>query len=219
MNKNITYFLRTLFFAFLVKPFIYIFLGYNVEGYENLPKKGPAILVANHNSHIDTLLLMCLFHTDFIANVHPAAAEDYFCNTKLKKFIFKNLLGIIPLKRKVTKENKSSLFEGIENALNNNEVVILFPEGTRGNDATIQNFKAGIAHIAKDNPNIPIIPIYINGPDKILPKLELILVPFISDIYISEPLCWDNTTTKDFTNKLHDIVTDLKETHKKKEIL
>ncbi len=211
--------LRTLLFAFIIKPFIYIGLGYNVEGYENLPQKGPAILVANHNSHVDTLLLLSLFPNSYISKVHPAAAADYFCNGKIKSFIFKTLMGIIPLTRKVTRENKDNIFSGIYETLKNGEIVILYPEGTRGNDDTIQNFKQGIAHIAKDNPNVPIIPIYINGPDKILPKLELILVPFISDIYISEPLYWDNTTTKDFTLKIHDRITQLKEIHKKNELL
>ncbi len=210
---------RTLLFAFIVKPFIYIVLGFNVEGYENLPQKGPAILVANHNSHVDTLLLLSLFSSSYVSKVHPAAAADYFCNGKIKSFIFKTLIGIIPLMRKVTRENKDNIFSGIYEVLNRGEIVVLYPEGTRGNDDTIQNFKHGIGHIAKDNPDVPIVPIYINGPDKILPKPELILVPFISDIYISEPLYWDNTTAKDFTFKIQEKITTMKEIHKKNELL
>ena len=216
---NFAYLLRTIFFSLLVKPFVYIALGYNVDGYENLPHKGPAILVANHNSHVDTMLLLSIFHCSEIAKIHPVAAADYFCNTKFKTFIFKTLLGIIPLNRKVNKGNKDSLFSGINEALKKNEMVIIYPEGTRGNDDTIKEFKTGVAHIAKENPDVPIIPIYINGPDKILPKLEIILVPFISDIYISKPLYWDNTNIKDFTSKIKNRITELKELHKKKEIL
>jgi len=215
---DLTTVLRTVFYASIVKPFVYVALGYNVEGYENLPHKGPAILVANHNSHIDTLLLLSIFHSGEISHIHPVAAADYFCNTKLKSFIFKTLLGIIPLSRKVNRENKDSLFSGIYEALNNNEIVIIYPEGTRGDDDTIKDFKTGIAHIAKDNPKVPIVPIYINGPDKILPRLELLLVPFISDIYISEPLYWDETSIKDFTYKIQDRITALKELHKHKEL-
>ena len=217
--RSFSAFLRKFLFAFIVKPFIYIVLGYNVEGYEYFPQKGPAILVANHNSHVDTLLLMSLFSNSLISKVHPAAAADYFCNGKIKSFIFKNLMGIIPLTRKVTRENKDNIFSGIYETLSKGEIIILYPEGTRGNDENIQNFKQGIAHIAKDNPNVPIIPVYMSGTEKILPKLELILVPFISDIYISEPMFWDNSTTKDFTQKIQEKIIAMKEIHKKNELL
>lgn len=217
MHKLI-YLLRVILFKFIIKPFVFIALGYNIEGYKNLPKKGPAILVANHNSHIDTLLLLSIFNSLDAVKVHPVAAADYFCNTKFKSFIFKTLLGIIPLSRKINRQNKDTLFNGIYEALNNEEIVIIYPEGTRGNDDKIKEFKSGVAHIAKDYPNVPVVPIYINGPDKILPKLELILVPFISDIYVSEPLYWDNTNIKDFTNKIKQVIVTLKEIHKHKEI-
>ena len=113
MNRFV-YLLRTLFFSLVIKPFVYIALGYNVDGYENLPHKGPAILVANHNSHVDTMLLLSIFHCNEIAKIHPVAAADYFCNTKLKTFIFKTLLGIIPLNRKVTKNPRNSVAETLK---------------------------------------------------------------------------------------------------------
>ena len=103
--------LRFLFFFFFVKPYVYLVLGVNVSGAENLPKvsKGPSIIVANHNSHIDTLLLMSLFSVPQILKIHPVAAADYFCNTKLKSFLFKTLIGLIPLQRKFGKTTKEEL--------------------------------------------------------------------------------------------------------------
>ena len=111
------------------------------------------------------------------------------------------------------------MFKDVNEALKNNHIVIIYPEGTRGEDNTLLEFKTGIAHIASMNPNVPIIPIYINGPDKILPKIDAILVPFISDIYISDPICYDNTSTKSFTDKIRNIVQELYITHKKKDSL
>ena len=69
------------------------------------------------------------------------------------------------------------------------------------------------------NPNVPIIPLYINGPDKILPKIDAILVPFISDIYIADSIYYDNSATKIFTEKIRNIIEDLMLTHKRKETL
>ena len=213
--------LKYLFFLFIVTPFIYLGLGVNVSGVENLHKilKQPCILVANHNSHIDTLLLLSLFNCRQILKIHPVAAADYFCNTKLKAFIFKTLIGIIPLSRKVRKASEEELFKDINDALRKGESIIIYPEGTRGEDNQIKNFKSGVAHIARMNPTVPVVPIYINGPDRILPKGAFLWIPFIADVYISEPILYDGTPTKVFTERIKNEVEKLKEEHKKKEEL
>ena len=219
-KKHFDNIVKFLFFLLLVKPFIFFVLGINARNLEKLLQhKGPAIIVANHNSHIDTLLIMSLFPTLTILKIHPVAAADYFCNTKFKSFIFKTLIGIIPISRHITRQSKEEVFADINSALKNNEIIIIYPEGTRGEDNQIKEFKTGIAHIAKMNPNVPVIPLYINGPDKILPKIDAILVPFISDIYIADPIYYDNTSTKEFTSKVKSIVENLYLTHKKKENL
>lgn len=213
--------LKFLFFFFFVKPYVYFVLGVNVSGAENLPKvsKGPAIIVANHNSHIDTLLLMSLFSTPQILKIHPVAAADYFCNTKLKSFIFKTLLGLIPLQRKFGKTTKEELFKEINEALRSGETIIIYPEGTRGDDNSIKEFKSGVSHIASMNPDVPVVPFYINGPDRILPKGTFLWVPFIADVYVAEGIKYDGTPTKIFTQRIKNIVETLKEEHKKKEEL
>lgn len=211
--------LKYLFFLLVIKPFIFLVLGVNVRNPETLPQDGPAIIIANHNSHIDTLLLMSLFSICKINKIRPVAAADYFCNTKFKKFIFEKLSGIIPIERKISKENISTLFSGIFNALDNNEIIIIYPEGTRGNDNKINKFKSGVAHIAKAYPNVPVIPIFINEPDKILPKIDEILVPFISDVYIGEPLFYNKKSTMEFTEEIKEKVFELKAQHTQKETL
>ncbi len=205
--------LKYLFYLIIVKPFIYIVLGVNVRNAQNLPKKGPAILIANHNSHIDTLILMSLFPIEMINKVNPVAAADYFFNTKFRRFVFKKLIGAIALKRHNKKFSKEDIFSEISQNLKDEHIIILYPEGTRGNDNEIQEFKNGIAHIAKANPDVPIIPIYINGPDKILPKYDYLLVPFISDIYVGERIWYDNSATKEFTHKVQNQILELKAQH------
>lgn len=213
--------LKYIFFTFFVRPYVFFVLGVNVSGADNLPKvsKGPSIIVANHNSHIDTLLLMSLFSGTQILKIHPVAAADYFCNTKLKSFIFKTLMGLIPLQRKFGKTTKEELFKEINEALRAGETIIIYPEGTRGEDDTIKEFKSGVAHIAAMNPDVPVIPFYINGPDRILPKGTFLWVPFIADVYIAEGIKYDETPTKVFTERIKKVVTTLKEEHKKREEL
>ena len=213
--------LKYIFFTFFVRPYVFFVLGVNVSGAENLPKisKGSSIIVANHNSHIDTLLLMSLFSGTQILKIHPVAAADYFCNTKLKSFIFKTLMRLIPLQRKFGKTTKEELFKEINEALRAGETIIIYPEGTRGEDNSIKEFKSGVAHIAAMNPDVPVVPFYINGPDRILPKGTFLWVPFIADVYVAEGVKYDGTPTKVFTERIKNIVTTLKEEHKKREEL
>ena len=214
-------FLKYITFTFCIKPFIYLVFGVNVSGSDNLPKvsKGASIIVANHNSHFDTLILMSLFSGSQILKIHPVAAADYFCNTKFKTFVFTKLLGIIPISRKVRKAREEELFKDINESLRAGESVIIYPEGTRGNDSNLSKFKSGVAHIASMNPDIPVVPCYINGPDRILPKGSFLFVPFIADVYISEPVYYDNTSTREFTERIRAEVEKLKEEHKRREEL
>ncbi len=211
--------IKFLFFLFIVKPFIFWVLGINVRGLEKIPKDKPFIIAANHNSHIDTLILMSLFPISQILKIHPVAAKDYFCNTKFREYIFKTLVGIIPIERIVTRQSKENIFRDINEALKNNHSIIIYPEGTRGEDNTILEFKTGVAHIAKMNPDVPVIPVFINGPDKILPKLDSFIVPFISDIYIADEEYYDNSSTLSFTHKIKQIIENMYLEHKKKETL
>ena len=214
-------FLKYITFTFCIKPFIYLVFGVNVSGSDNLPKvsKGASIIVANHNSHFDTLILMSLFSGSQILKIHPVAAADYFCNTKFKTFVFTKLLGIIPISRKVRKAREEELFKDINESLRAGDSVIIYPEGTRGNDSNLSKFKSGVAHIARMNPDIPVVPCYINGPDRILPKGSFLFVPFIADVYISEPVYYDNTSTREFTERIRAEVEKLKEEHKRREEL
>jgi len=213
--------IKYLFFSFVVKPYIYLVLGVNVSGAENLPKvdEGPSIIIANHNSHIDTLLLMSLFTSSQLLKIHPVAAADYFCNTKWKSIFFKTFIGLIPIKRKFGKVTKEELFAEINDALKAGETVIIYPEGTRGQDSKLQHFKSGVVHLASMNPTVPIVPFYINGPDRILPKGSWVWVPFIADVYIAPAVHYKKVPSRVLAEELEHIVQQLKDEHKRKEDL
>lgn len=204
-----TKFLKLLFFALFVKPLVYVVLGLNVRNAQKLPKEGPAIIVANHSSHIDTLILMSLFPLKRILSIRPIAAKDYFLKTKLKSWFSLNIIGIIPVERNTEKFSHIHPFEAVTQSLSNNEIVIIYPEGTRGSSEEIGEFKRGVAHLAKLNPQVPIIPVYIHNPDMVLPKGDGILVPFICDVFIGDKMNFSESTEK-FTLKLKEKVEELK---------
>src|SRR5258708_29924054 len=68
----------------VVRPLIRGYCGLRVSHGERLPRTGPAILVANHNSHFDTLALFALFSPRETARLHAVAAGDYFCPGSLR---------------------------------------------------------------------------------------------------------------------------------------
>lgn len=95
--------IKKAFFIFFVRPLVLVIAGISLKGKENLPTKGPAILVANHNSHLDTMVIMSLFSLKTLEKVRPIGAEDYFCNKPYKKCLSKHLIDLIPLKRRPSK--------------------------------------------------------------------------------------------------------------------
>lgn len=198
--------LRWLFFALIIRPFILIVLGLNVRRPEKLPKDGPAIIVANHNSHLDTMVLMTLFKGWDIHKVRPIAAADYFLKNKLFAWFSLNMIHIIPLDRKAgVKEN---LFDGIYEALDQNDIVILFPEGSRGEPEKITRFKSGIYYLLKERPDVPVYPVFMHGLGKALPKGAKLFVPFFCDVFIGNGFYY-KADKKQFMNTLENRMTEL----------
>ena len=199
--------LKILFFNIIVKPLLLIIMGLNVKNRDKLPVKGPAIIIANHNSHLDTLSIMSLFENNLLKQVRPIGAVDYFFGNKYTSWLSENLLGIIPLDRKV--KGKDPL-ENICKSLSNNEIVIIFPEGTRGTPEEIKEFKSGIFHISKKNQNVPIIPMFMKGMGKSLPRNEALFVPFIGYINIGDEIYYkENESKSEYMENIKLVFNDL----------
>ncbi len=192
-------FLRQVFFCCIVKPIIFLLLGVSTHHRERLPKKGPAILVANHNSHLDTLVLMSLFPIAQLPKVRPVAAADYFLTNKWVAWFATKIIGIIPIQRAKVDRHP---FAAIDDLLVREGIVIFFPEGTRGDPEHLSKLKTGIAHIAADHPEVPIIPIFLYGAGKSLPKGEALLVPFVVDVQVGEPIFYGSKERVSFMAEL-----------------
>lgn len=197
--------LKWLFFALIVRPTVLLIFGVHVRGREHLPAEKPCILVANHNSHLDTLVLMSLFPLRKIHRIRPVAATDYFMKNRFIAWFSTQFIGIIPLSRKVERSHTHPL-EGVKNALLHGYSVIIFPEGSRGEAEQMGKFKSGVAHLAKMVPHIPIVPIYLGGAGKVLPKGEALLVPFIIDVHIQEPMMIGEDDAHTFTQRLEAVI-------------
>src|SRR4026209_121894 len=181
--------LRLLFYGVFIRSMVLIVLGLHVRHRERLPRGGPAIIVANHNSHLDTMVLMSLFPLRLLPKLHPVAAMDYFMTSRLFSWFTLKVVGILPIKRTVTRGDDNPLAP-CNKALAEGQMLIVFPEGSRVEPEPLQSFKGGIARLAESNPAVPLVPVFLHGLGKALTQSETLLVPFFCDIIIGEPLAW-----------------------------
>ena len=200
--------LKQFFFFLIVRPVILLIAGVHIKGREKLPLDGPCIIAANHNSHMDTMVLMSIFSLSKIKKVRPVAAADYFLKNRLLAWFSLNVIGIIPLRRR-PKKSEGHPFAGVEEALNAGDIVIVFPEGSRGEAEQMVPFKTGIAHLASTFPTIPVVPIHIYGAGKCLPKGEALFVPFVIEVSIHNALYYEDESNKEFTLRLENTIKKL----------
>lgn len=176
-------------FYFLVRVAVLFLLGLNVRRGELLPEDGPAIIVANHNSHLDTMVLMSLMPLSKLKKVKPVAAADYFFSSPFKSWFSSRVLGIIPVERK-GRERTDDPLEGCYQALENGDILILFPEGSRGEPEQMTDLKKGVTFLSERYPEAPVVPVFTHGLGKALPKGSFLLVPFFCDMFVGEPITW-----------------------------
>lgn len=127
---------------------------------------GPVIFTANHHSHLDTPLLLSALPARFRHRVFAAAAADYFFANRVSGAASAFALNAIPMER--NKINRSSGDQSAE-LLDDGWSMVIFPEGGRSPDGWGQPFKGGAAYLAV-RCGVPVVPVHIQGTDRLLPK-------------------------------------------------
>lgn len=151
-----------------------------VTGRDRLPWRGPAVLVANHASLIDILVLFALFR--------PYKWVSKESNFKLP-FVGWNmrLNDYVPLRRG-DRESVMTMLARCSKLLGRGNPVLFFPEGTRSKDGRLQAFKDGAFELAIEH-DVPVIPIAVHGTGRALPKHGMVLEEHVDcHVEILEPL-------------------------------
>lgn len=186
--------LRFLLLVLVARPLALFLTGADVSGRERLPLKGPAIVAANHSSHVDTLLLLAIFPSRAVARVRPVAAADYFLKDPVIGWFSRRIIGIVPVARLKTGSPKRDSGEDVlapaRAALAAGDIVVVFPEGTRGDGDELGQLKSGVARLAEAFPDAPVTPVWIQGAGRVLPKGEAIPAPLNCAVLVGEPVAW-----------------------------
>jgi 1-acyl-sn-glycerol-3-phosphate acyltransferase len=151
-----------------------------VEGRERLPRHGAAVLVANHASLIDILVLFDLFRPyKWVSKASNFRLPFVGWNMRLNDYV--------PLRR----GDRESVLEMLAHCgrhLESGSPILMFPEGTRSADGALKAFKDGAFELAVTH-GVPVIPIAVHGTAAALPKHGLVLEQHVDAlIEVLEPI-------------------------------
>jgi len=171
----------------LLMPLFLKIIGVKVSSKKPLPTLTPYIIVANHNSHLDTMALLSQIPAKDLLRTHPVAAATYFGRNNWLSILSNIFVNTLLIKRR-EEGGTSDALELISQYLEKRHSLIIFPEGSRGEPEKMQAFRKGIGVLLQKHPHIPYVPVYIQGTGKILPKGERLLVPYDAEVRIGEAI-------------------------------
>ncbi|WP_373975394.1 MFS transporter [Chitinibacter sp. SCUT-21] len=161
MNIIVAIYIYSLIPEFLMRFLVWILTHtlYRVkkQGLEHIPNEGPAVLVCNHVSYMDALVI-----AGSIRRPIRFVMDYQIYKLPVLNFIFRTA-GTIPIgTAKENPEIKDAAFALIAQALNSGDLVLIFPEGRITRNGEINRFMPGIERILKETP-VPVIPMALQG--------------------------------------------------------
>ena len=146
------------------------------------------IYFANHGSNLDFPVIWVSLPKQFRKKLRPVAARDYWNAGPLRRFLSLHVLRAVHIDRiKAERVHENPLFP-VEQALSEGDSILIFPEGTRSMTGEIAPFKSGLYHLAQKYPHAELVPLYLHLLNRILPKGEILPVPFICTMWIGKPI-------------------------------
>lgn len=191
----------------MLNPFTEAMAHPTVEGQEWVQELDrPVILAANHTSHADTPLLLYALGDRVRDRTVVAAAADYFYDRRLIGFLTSLWLNTFPFSR--TGSPREVLHRSSQ-LLKSGWSLLVFPEGTRSPDGTLQEFTPGVGHLATEN-RVDVIPMHVRGAHRIMPKGRDLPLPAHATIRIGKPLkVLEGETSRAFSDRVEKAVHDL----------
>lgn len=174
-----------LFKYVLLGPLLRVLGRPEVEGLENLPERGPAILASNHLAVMDSFFLPLMVPR----RIYFLAKAEYFNGTGIKgrfQAWFYTAVGQIPIDR-TGAEAAADALKAARGQLEAGNLMGMYPEGTRSPDGNLYKGKTGLARVALDT-GVPVIPVAMIGTNTFNPPGTVLPRPTRVKVKIGKPL-------------------------------
>jgi 1-acyl-sn-glycerol-3-phosphate acyltransferase len=153
--------------ALIIRGCLRIYHRFEIIGHENLRTNRSLIIVANHSSHLDTLCVLAALPLRKLHRAFPAAAADYFFQSVPRTFIAAVVTNALPFARRVRVRRSLSICSELLSDPEN--ILIIFPEGTRSETGETREFKSGIGALVAGR-DVMVLPCYLQGAFRAWPK-------------------------------------------------
>jgi len=168
----------------LLGPLMRLWCRPAVEGAENIPEHGGALLASNHLSVADSFFLPLMLNR----RIYFMAKREYFTQPGLAGWLKKSFftaIGQVPVERGSSAARAA--LDTCNRLLSDDRLVGIYPEGTRSPDGRLFKGKTGVARMALES-QVPVIPVAMIGTDRVNPIGSKIWRPYKVRIKIGEPL-------------------------------
>jgi 1-acyl-sn-glycerol-3-phosphate acyltransferase len=150
------------------------------------PQAVQRIYFANHQSHLDWVLIWAALPGELRRQTRPIAARDYWTASPLKHWITREIFNAVYVSRQRTDDQDP--LEPLVQALAAGDSLVIFPEGTRGHQPEPQGFKSGLYHLARQFPQVQLIPAWISNVQRVMPKGEVVPVPILCTVTFGQAM-------------------------------
>lgn len=156
-----------------------------ISGAQHIPRQAPFVMIANHASHLDALILAAALPWQLRHMAFPIAAGDVFFETPAASLFSVMMLNALPMWRK--RCGPHAIQELRDRLLTDPAIYLLFPEGQRTRDGKMNPFKPGLGMMVAASPAL-VVPCYLEGTFEACPPGSRIPRPRQVKLKIGPPL-------------------------------
>ncbi|ENX38039.1 lysophospholipid acyltransferase family protein [Acinetobacter courvalinii] len=197
MKKNIITQTVARFIAFLTRRGARLLTGARSLWVGCEPELKQRIYYANHNSHIDFILLWSSLPIHIRRKTRPIAASDYWLKDGFRRFLIQDTFSGVTIQR--NRSDQQDPLQPVKDVLTEGYSIIFFPEGTRNlnDDIELLEFKSGLYHLSQQFPNVEVVPVWISNLKRVMPKGAFIPLPLLSTVIFGKPLVLNQFSDKE----------------------
>jgi 1-acyl-sn-glycerol-3-phosphate acyltransferase len=195
----------------IMKPYVWSALSVHIHGLHHLDDvTEPFVVIANHSSHLDAVLIFGSLPRRLSRNLSAGAAADYFFTHKLKSLGTRLFFNAYPVDRGGMRAHR-----GISGQLLDEGVpLLIFPEGTRSRTGAMARFKTGPAGLSIKH-DVPVLPVALVGAYAAMPygaKLPVPGRPHVHVVFGRPQTVQAGETMSDYSERLYRYVVELHDT-------